>query len=211
MTYMFAICFFILTVLLEIRLDQWTLTSEDLGYCFRTDGIQPANASHPGTNKTYVAVMSSWMLLALFGTVIGKARWRKPLLLFSSLQFPVHVYMMISLRVSNQNHLEGGESENRWDFGQTTAMLLLTLAFKEVLSKGREYVQFEKKIRRDGDKDAAVERGLATRVPTAELLPEAGDPRQEAKQKGSVAAKLGEHAAEKHPENTETQPTSPTQ
>ena len=40
------------------------------------------------------------------------------------LQYPVHLYFAVALRVSNIHFLEG-ESENSWTFGQIIAMVLL--------------------------------------------------------------------------------------
>lgn len=48
---------------------------------------------------------------------------------------------MIVVREANQKLLEGSEREDRWDFGQSTAMLLLGLAFLEAIKKAVKYCQ----------------------------------------------------------------------
>lgn len=56
--------------------------------------------------------------------------------------------MVIALRLANQDHLEGEESENGWDFGQTTAVLLLGVTIQELFHKGHEYFTFEKDLKK---------------------------------------------------------------
>lgn len=93
--------------------------------------------------------------------VLLGARRRRLVLVLSFLQFPVHLYMAIALRSANQGRLEGEDgNENRWDFGQTTAVLLLGIAVSELISKAREYVKFERELRRKG-----LGKRLASRSP----------------------------------------------
>jgi hypothetical protein len=42
---------------------------------------------------------------------------------YAILQYPLHLYSVVALRVSNQSHLQG-DSENAWGFGQIVAMVL---------------------------------------------------------------------------------------
>jgi hypothetical protein len=52
---------------------------------------------------------------------------------------------MITVRHNNQPLLRNeGEEEDTWDYGQTTAMLLLLLAYVEVFGKSREYFNWRK-------------------------------------------------------------------
>lgn len=55
--------------------------------------------------------------------------------------------MALALRSANQGKLEGGY-ENEWDFGQTTAVVLLCVALREVFDKGLEYFFFEKDLKK---------------------------------------------------------------
>jgi hypothetical protein len=52
-------------------------------------------------------------------------------------QYPLHLYSVLALRISNQ-HLLSGESENTWGFGQIVALVMLAQTFIECLraSKG---------------------------------------------------------------------------
>ncbi|KAI2471975.1 hypothetical protein F4781DRAFT_420281 [Annulohypoxylon bovei var. microspora] len=149
-SYMFAVLFLVMTIFLEIRLDGWSLTSEDLGHCYITNGITSSDASHPVTDKAYVAVTAVWLLLVMFGALFCPAKFGKPLLILSFLQFPVHLYMMIKLRTENQDFLENHENENDWDFGQTTAIILLVIAVTQLLHQAVLYFKFERAVKKYG-------------------------------------------------------------
>ncbi|KAI1143796.1 hypothetical protein F5Y05DRAFT_6593 [Hypoxylon sp. FL0543] len=156
-SYMFAVLFLAFTIFLEVRLDEWSLTSEELGYCYVTTGISSPGASHPGSDKLYVAITAVWLLLVMFGALFCTARFGKPLLILSFLQFPVHLYMMIRLRKENQGSLENGEDENEWDFGQTTATLLLSVAIAQLIHQAVRYLKFEQGIKKYGPEYALVQ------------------------------------------------------
>ncbi|KAI1417534.1 hypothetical protein F5Y13DRAFT_151221 [Hypoxylon sp. FL1857] len=156
-SYMFALLFLALTIFLEIRLDGWSLTSEEPGYCYVTTGISTPGASHPITDKAYVAVTAVWLLLVMFGALFCPAKFGKPLLILSFLQFPVHLYMMIRLRSENQGSLENKENENEWDFGQTTAIILLSIAVAQLIHQGVQYLKFERGIKKYGPEYALIE------------------------------------------------------
>ncbi|KAI0834777.1 hypothetical protein F5Y06DRAFT_277850 [Hypoxylon sp. FL0890] len=156
-SYAFAILFLAFTIFLEIRLDKWSLTSEELGNCYVTTGISTPEASHPFTDKLYVAITAVWLLLVMFGALFASAKFGKPLLILSFLQFPVHLYMMIRLRSENQDSLENGENENEWDFGQTTATLLLGIAVGQLIHQGVQYLKFEQGIKKYGPEYALAQ------------------------------------------------------
>lgn len=149
-TYAFAIMFLILTIMLCIRLDEWSPDAEP-GRCYHAQYITISSADHPAADKTYVAITASWLILAMASSIAFGARRRHWVLLSSFVQFPVHLYMAIALRTANQGMLEGEESsENEWDFGQTTAVVLLGVAILEFSVKMREYVSFERSLRKNG-------------------------------------------------------------
>ncbi|KAI1467274.1 uncharacterized protein F4812DRAFT_431967 [Daldinia caldariorum] len=148
-SYFFAILFLALTIFLEVRLDEWSLTAEEAGYCYITTGLSAPGASHPTADKAYVAITAIWLLLVMFGSLFASVKFRKPLLVLSALQFPVHLYMMIKLRMENYPYLEG-EDENRWDFGQTTATILLAVTIVQLVHQAIEYVKFEKALKKYG-------------------------------------------------------------
>lgn len=56
--------------------------------------------------------------------------------------------MALALRTANQGELEGGIPENTWDFGQTTAVVLLVMAARELITKGLEFFLFERDLKR---------------------------------------------------------------
>ncbi|GJN82563.1 hypothetical protein PLIIFM63780_006103 [Purpureocillium lilacinum] len=149
-TYLFAVMFLALTILLCIRLDEWAPDREP-GRCYHAQLITADDASHPAADKTYVAITAIWMLVAMASAILLNARRRRWVLVSAFLQFPVHLYMALALRSANQGYLEGeAPDENSWDFGQTTAVVLLALAITELLRKGREYIVFERDLVRNG-------------------------------------------------------------
>ncbi|KAH8681589.1 hypothetical protein BX600DRAFT_26849 [Xylariales sp. PMI_506] len=161
--YIFVICFLILTVLFEIRLSGWTLDPSESGKCFRAVGLMAGDdqTSAKGT-MAYVGVMSGWLLVVMILALVSSTRLRKILLVLSSLQFPVHIYMMIALRSANAPYLEAAEeSEDGWDFGQTTAVVLLAITLSELVQKGVEYWNFE-------HKDEEEERSIVMETEKAE-------------------------------------------
>jgi hypothetical protein len=58
--------------------------------------------------------------------------------------------MALALRSANQGKLQGHRYENQWDFGQTTAVVLLAIAARELFNKGLEFFFFEKDLRKRG-------------------------------------------------------------
>lgn len=152
--YVYALLFVILTVMLLAKLGEWTLTSEEIGYCYRTEHISGSGASHPETDQLYVALTAIWLLAVIFGTVFGSTKWRKFLLISALIQFPLHLYFMVALRSANMPHLESDENEDDWDFGQTTAMLLLCATITELFRKAFEYYTFERDLKRYGPERA---------------------------------------------------------
>lgn len=68
--------------------------------------------------------------------------------------------MTIALRIANEGKFEGEmKHENEWDFGQTTAVVLLGIAVVEFLKKGKQYYDFETYVMKHGA------------VPSAESVP----------------------------------------
>lgn len=149
-TYVFAAMFLALTILLGLRLDQWSPNHRP-GRCYYADLVTTSGADHPAADKTYVAFTAAWMLLVMAASILLGTRMRRVILILAFLQFPVHLYMAIALRESNQPFLEvKDEDENGWDFGQTTAVVLLAVALGELFRKQREYVRFERRLCREG-------------------------------------------------------------
>ena len=152
-----------LAILLLVRLHTgWSVDpTATPGSCFRSSGVLAApSAAHPAADQAYVAVTAAVLLVVMLLAVFGGPERRYFILAAAAAQFPVHLYAVIALRTGNQELLEaaGGESENRWDFGQTTAVLLLLVTLNEFYSKARETVRFEKQVRRE---EKAKRRGEA--------------------------------------------------
>jgi hypothetical protein len=157
-TYVFAVLFLSLTILLCIRLNEWDFSVP--GKCYNTYLTSSPSAPHPGIDKAYVGITASWLLVTMFSAVFGPPKQRRSILAISFVQFPVHLYMMIALRTENQELLGGesrggegdeagagsGEKENGWDFGQTAAVLLLLITVNELLTKGWEFWKWEKAL-----------------------------------------------------------------
>lgn len=162
--YMFGVMFLALTILLCLRVNEWDVDARP-GRCYYSHLVTAGGyGSHPLADKIYVGVTAAWMLLAIGMAAFMGVCWRKWILRSAFLQFPVHLYMAIALRSENQGRLEGDEKdENGWDFGQTTAVLLLGAAFEELVRKGSEYWKFERAARQgasiDSDDDRDVEQG----------------------------------------------------
>lgn len=148
-SYLFAAMFLALTILLCVRLAAWAPDAKP-GRCYDARLIAITDTDHPSTDIAYVAVTAAWMLSAMASAIFLGARRRRWVLVSAFLQFPVHLYMAVALRSVNQGLLEGDEGENAWDFGQTTAVVLLAVAVAELLSKGWRYFVFERELRTRG-------------------------------------------------------------
>lgn len=148
-TYLFAVLYLALTILLCISLDNWVPDSEP-GRCYFTHLVTTPTAGHPSADKIYISVTSSWMILVMLAAAFSGARWRHSILILAFLQFPVHLYMTLALRSANQGKLEGNAYENYWDFGQTTAVVLFAMALRELLDKVFEFYFFERDLRKRG-------------------------------------------------------------
>ncbi|KAF3012196.1 hypothetical protein G7054_g10003 [Neopestalotiopsis clavispora] len=140
-TYLYAIFFFALTVVTLNHMLQWNPRTEEPGYCYNTAGSADPGAEQPGTEIMYVVVTGFSLLCTMIGAIFSGPRLRFPLVLFAIMHYVVHLYFMIVVREANQKLLEGSEREDRWDFGQSTAMLLLGLAFLEAIKKAVKYCQ----------------------------------------------------------------------
>ncbi|EFX03596.1 hypothetical protein CMQ_524 [Grosmannia clavigera kw1407] len=117
-TYAFAVLFFALAVLLNNKLGHWDLATP--GRCYNTAATSSPGAHHPSSDRAYVWITCVWMLaVMLFSVFEGGA---------------------------DKGETEG--SENNWDFGQTTAVLLLFVAVAEFFRKGYGLYKFEKNLRK---------------------------------------------------------------
>ncbi|UKZ49599.1 hypothetical protein TrVGV298_003846 [Trichoderma virens] len=147
--YLFAMMYLVLTILLCTNLDNWSLDHEP-GRCYFTHLVTTSSAVHPSADIIYVSITASWMIIVMLAAAFSGARWRHSILILAFLQFPVHLYMALALRSANQGKLEGEVHENNWDFGQTTAVVLLAMAVRELIDKCSEFFFFERDLRKRG-------------------------------------------------------------
>lgn len=159
-TFIFIVLYFALLIVLEIRLGQWAPDREP-GRCYYSYLVTNASASHPLADMVYVAVTGSWLIIVVLSGVFAGVARRRWILIFSMLHFPLHLYMAIALRQANQGKFEGEtKHEHEWDFGQTTAVILLGIAVMELITKGRTYYNFERHIAKFGTSRGVSERSV---------------------------------------------------
>lgn len=148
--FIFVFLYLILTILLCIRLGEWAPNTSP-GRCYYSNLVTSPGASHPGDDQIYVSVTASWLIVVVLASVFCGVGKRRTILALCSLHFPLHLYMTIALRQANSGKFEGEvKHENEWDFGQTTAVILLVIALRELLAKGKEYYDFERRAAKHG-------------------------------------------------------------
>lgn len=177
--YIFVALYLALTILLGIRLNEWAPDQEP-GRCYYSTLITDPSDSHPAADKYYVGFTSVWLIIVVLASVFAGVKRRRTILVLSSLHFPLHLYMTIALRQANQGKFEGETSrENEWDFGQTTAVMLLVIALVELLQKGKEYYDFESHVAKHGvppsANDCAIERDEEANGSSSLLAKGSGD------------------------------------
>ncbi|KAJ5343834.1 hypothetical protein MYU51_002311 [Penicillium brevicompactum] len=148
--YLFVALYLALTILLGIRLNQWSPHHEP-GRCYYSTLVTDPSSSHPAADLYYIGFTGSWLMVVVLASVFAGVKRRRIILVLSSLHFPLHLYMTIALRQANQGKFEGETNhENEWDFGQTTAVILLAIALIELAKKGKEYYDFESYVTKHG-------------------------------------------------------------
>lgn len=158
--YIFVALYLALTILLGIRLNEWSPHQEP-GRCYYSALVTNPSDSHPTADKYYVGFTSAWLMTVVLASVFAGVNRRRAILVLSSLHFPLHLYMTIALRQANQGKFEGETShENEWDFGQTTAVMLLAIAVVELVKKGKEYYDFERYVAKHGTPPIPNEHGF---------------------------------------------------
>jgi hypothetical protein len=151
-TYLFEALFLALTITLLSHLSRWDASATaEPGNCYNTVFTGPLYAPHPLTDMVYVSITAFWNLAMTFGAAFVGPRPGRLLLVLAAAQYPVHLYFVIAVRHANQPLLRrnGEGQEDDWDFGQTTAMLLLALAYVSVFDRTREYFSWK---REEGDR-----------------------------------------------------------
>lgn len=148
--FLFLALYLALLIVLGIRLNEWAPDVAP-GRCYYSHLVASEGASHPGVDQIYISITGSWLIVAMLAGMFFGVKRRRFVLLLSMLHFPLHLYMFIALRQANQGKFEGEEKhENNWDFGQTTAVILLCVALVELFTKGKEFYDFEKQAAKQG-------------------------------------------------------------
>ena len=116
-------------VIFGIRLNHWNDSTP--GQCYSTSRIAIPNGMHPTGDQIYLGI-TSFYCFALIVTAISETRdpdqrdsTQKTVIAMGTLQFVLHVYTTISLRISNQSLLDNPSVEEKWGFGQILAVVML--------------------------------------------------------------------------------------
>ena len=128
-------------IIFGIRLNDWDDSTP--GQCYSTSRIALPDGLHPDGDQIYLGI-TSFYCFALLATATTKNRtprwqvdaqtavtftfsltWTHAVVVMSILQFILHVYTAISLRISNQNLLDNPSIEDKWGFGQILTVVML--------------------------------------------------------------------------------------
>jgi hypothetical protein len=126
----FSILHLAFSIIFGRALERWDWAIA--GRCYNTWLIAHSGASHPYVDRIYLAITSVYMQAALVNcfqhwtlSVSGRRSGIPEFVIIPALlQYPVHLYSTVALRISNENLL-GGDSENNWGFGQVFALVLV--------------------------------------------------------------------------------------
>ena len=137
----FGMLYFGFTIMLGIRLNGWN--DEVPGRCYNASRIALPNAKHPLDDQVYLGLTSFYVFSMLFIVTIYcrvqsmRLYWQKSVIVVGTLQFILHVYILVALRVSNQSLLDNVALEDQWGFGQVIAIVMLVATLLEC-AKGLE-------------------------------------------------------------------------
>lgn len=130
---LFCVLYLVFSALFGRALQFWDWNEP--GKCYDTSLLAMPSASHPYVDVIYLGVTCFFMFVScsvpvyvlLFMTTgdVEEAEERaETVLILSFVQYPLHLYSVVALRVSNGRLLEG-DSEDTWGFGQVVALVLL--------------------------------------------------------------------------------------
>lgn len=145
----FAVLYLVFSIIFGISLEKWD--DDAPGKCYVTRGIALPDASHPYVDRVYLGITSLYLFssltisvfVALMGSPVPNnvrtgaasngveipfmytiAYFRWSIVTLAMLQYPLHLYMVITMRTVNRGSL-GGDSEDSWGFGQIVALTML--------------------------------------------------------------------------------------
>ena len=126
---MFLLLYLTFVIIFGIRLNDWDDSAP--GLCYNTSRIAVPDGLHPIGDQIYLGITSFYCYALLLTATIEsripgqRDRAQKGVIFMGSLQFVLHVYTAISLRVSNQSLLDNPSVEEKWGFGQILAVVML--------------------------------------------------------------------------------------
>jgi hypothetical protein len=152
-----------------VRLTGWDESIP--GQCYNTSAISRSQDSHPAADKVYLGITCFYFIGVFILVALASISWNEdrlgdsnsnPLerifelaifmiakrdasywaLTYAAMQFPLHLWSMIALRVTNQQLL-ADHSEDMWGFGQIIAVIMLAGILIECFKgvKGQYYIQ----------------------------------------------------------------------
>ena len=111
-----------------IRLNEWN--DKIPSRCYSTSGIASSNAKHPLVDQIYLGLTSVYVLFIAQAAMLYcrvpsiRLYWQNIIVSIGLLQFVLHVYILVALRVSNQPLLDSS-IEDEWGFAQILALVML--------------------------------------------------------------------------------------
>ena len=126
---MFLMLYLAFVIMFGIRLNDWDDSTP--GQCYSTSRIAVPDGLHPVGDQIYLGIISFYCFALLSAaTIDSRAPSRrdnalKTGIVMGALQFILHVYTAISLRISNQSLLDDPSIEDQWGFGQILAVVVL--------------------------------------------------------------------------------------
>lgn len=136
------------TIMFGIRLNDWN--DQLPGRCYSTSGISSSKAKHPLVDQIYLGMTSFYVLgiaqaAMIYCRVTSRRQyWQMYIIFFGALQFVLHVYTLVALRVSNQPLLDNS-LEDQWGFAQILALVMLGSTLLECARSLEEYFRWQKK------------------------------------------------------------------
>ena len=119
---LFAILYLAFSIRFGIALKGWDDSLP--GHCYDSARIALPDASHPYVDNIYLSITCFYLFVML--SVVGSDRRdMRTVLLTEMVQFILHLYFVIAIRVTNEPHLTDGYTENEWSFGQIFAMVMV--------------------------------------------------------------------------------------
>ncbi len=114
----FMILYLSFAIVFGIRLNDW---NDDVsGHCYSASRIALPNSKHPYVDQIYLGITAFYVFCLLLSAMIFcripqlRTEYQREVILGGLLQFILHVYMAISVRVSNQGLLNDASIEEQW-------------------------------------------------------------------------------------------------